>query len=145
VIGQYTAVKAMCLVCCWRWWWLRILFMTSSFLHWSLLLIQAVRQSTCYASTRLTTGTCRFYSLFFTFETASFGTLATLTVEGDDEVVGFCDVSTRITNKSTLYIYNPRPYQSGLAVHPDHRTKGIAKVFKNINRNESYVLIGGRL
>jgi GNAT superfamily N-acetyltransferase len=71
--------------------------------------------------------------------------VATLTAEGDDEVVGFCDVSTRITNKSTLYIYNPRPYQSGLAVHPDHRTKGIAKVLKNINRNESYVLIGGRL
>jgi ribosomal protein S18 acetylase RimI-like enzyme len=76
--------------------------------------------------------------------------VAISTVEGEEEIVGFCDVDARIPNKPTSYTYNPRPYLSDLAVHPDHRRKGIAKALiktseefceKGINRNEVYIRV----
>jgi ribosomal protein S18 acetylase RimI-like enzyme len=41
-----------------------------------------------------------------------------------EQVIGFVDVDAR---PSTRRIDPPRPYLSDLAVHPDHRRKGIAR------------------
>jgi ribosomal protein S18 acetylase RimI-like enzyme len=75
--------------------------------------------------------------------------VAISTAEGEEEIVGFCDVDARIPNRPTSYNYNPRPYLSDLAVHPDHRRKGIAKALietsekfcEGINRNEIYIRV----
>jgi ribosomal protein S18 acetylase RimI-like enzyme len=77
--------------------------------------------------------------------------LAISTAEGEEElVVGFCDIDARIPNQKTSYNYNPRPYLSDLAVHPDHRRKGIARALiqtseefclGNMNREEIYIRV----
>jgi ribosomal protein S18 acetylase RimI-like enzyme len=76
--------------------------------------------------------------------------VAVSTAEDEEKIVGFCDVDARIPNKPTSYNYNPRPYLSDLAVHPDHRRKGIAKAMiatseefcsEGINRNEIYIRV----
>jgi ribosomal protein S18 acetylase RimI-like enzyme len=76
--------------------------------------------------------------------------LAISTVKGEEEIVGFCDVDARIPNQKTSYTYNPRPYLSDLAVHPDHRRKGVAKALietseafclGDLNRNEIYIRV----
>jgi ribosomal protein S18 acetylase RimI-like enzyme len=52
----------------------------------------------------------------------------------DNEVVGFVDIDARpCKTKPPL----PRPYLSDLAVHPDHRRKGIAKAL--IQRGECFL------
>jgi ribosomal protein S18 acetylase RimI-like enzyme len=76
--------------------------------------------------------------------------VAISTAEGEETIVGFCDVDARVPNKQTSYTYNPRPYLSDLAVHPDYRRKGIAKALiktseefcsEAINRNEIYIRV----
>jgi ribosomal protein S18 acetylase RimI-like enzyme len=76
--------------------------------------------------------------------------LAISTAKGEEEIVGFCDVDARIPNKATSYTWNPRPYLSDLAVHPDHRRKGIAKALietseefclGDLNRNEIFIRV----
>jgi ribosomal protein S18 acetylase RimI-like enzyme len=76
--------------------------------------------------------------------------IAISTAKGEEEIVGFCDVDARIPNRPTSYTYNPRPYLSDLAVHADHRRKGVAKALietseafclGDLNRNEIYIRV----